>query len=571
MTVISAQSNVIYTGDGSSKQFTIPFYFLESSHIRVIATDLAGNVTEPVQNVAYTVSGAGVQSGGSALFVTAPVNGVRLLIQRVVPATQMTDYQPNDDFPAESHERALDKLTMLAQQSSEVNERALQRPVGRYYFDAQLAQIKSVASPTQPNDAANMAYVESYVASILATGQGPVNQASNVFYSAPDGQVHTLQELSSLTDRTKGAALIGFNPTGIGATATTVQAALDKLNQKSTGQFYSAFGAKVNRLADRVFIGDAINHDGGITQAQPDWFTVYMRNKGRDYAFVGSSTLAVTNSLNTDASNTALIASHTGDLYPGWNAIGLIAIGVGNNPNTNPLNGVAGHAYAIYGEAYRDAGVPGGAYGAELDVMNYADLVSVDPYVQRTGQTIGLQLAGGGEFPGNNQSDISAAINVRNNGSAFYRGIVFGADSLTGSDGVNGVAIAIAMAKGHKIQWFAGTDAGTASIYCTNTLAASSISQEFGDNYVRFQANSGYVLQIESTAMSTNYLIVRGQVSGLPVQLLARGAEANVDLQLNPKGTGSIWTGPYTAGAITATGYVTMKDSAGLVRRFLVG
>jgi myosin heavy subunit len=38
------------------------------------------------------------------------------VVVRNVPLTQQTDYQANDPFPAESHEEALDKLTMLTQQ-----------------------------------------------------------------------------------------------------------------------------------------------------------------------------------------------------------------------------------------------------------------------------------------------------------------------------------------------------------------------------------------------------------------------------------------------------------------------
>ena len=49
----------------------------------------------------------------------------RLTILRAVPATQEADYVQNDAFPAESHERALDKLTMIAQQQAEQLSRTL--------------------------------------------------------------------------------------------------------------------------------------------------------------------------------------------------------------------------------------------------------------------------------------------------------------------------------------------------------------------------------------------------------------------------------------------------------------
>ena len=368
-------------------------------------------------------------------------------------------------------------------------------------------------------------------------------------------------------DPSKGAVMLGFAPTGIGATPTTVQAALDQFNQKYTGQHYSTYGAKVNRVSDRLFIGNAINHDGGIAMDQPDWFTTAMRAEGREYAFITSSTVAITNSLNNNASNTALIASHTKDLLPGWNAIGLIAIGYGNATSGT------GHAYAIYAEAYRTAGVSGGAYGMEIDTINRASLTGIDPYIQNANQVIGLQIAAGGEYSSVGQFDATAAINIRRNGARFYRGIVFGSDSLTGTDGTGtGSAIAIAMARGHQIQWFCGVDQGGPSLYSTCGLAANTINQEFGDSFIRYHnASGGLVFELENAAGGVNHLSLKSQAFGLPAQVLAKGTSTDVDIQLVPKGTGGrIWTGPFTAGAGTVAGWVEMKDDAGVTRKFAI-
>lgn len=48
-----------------------------------------------------------------------------MLIVRDVPATQAIDYLANDAFPAETHEKGLDKLTVLAQQLATKLARAL--------------------------------------------------------------------------------------------------------------------------------------------------------------------------------------------------------------------------------------------------------------------------------------------------------------------------------------------------------------------------------------------------------------------------------------------------------------
>ena len=62
--------------------------------------------------------------GGDLTFlVLPPATGVNVNIVRNVPLTQLVDYQPFDAFPAETHEAALDRLTMQTQQLQELLDR----------------------------------------------------------------------------------------------------------------------------------------------------------------------------------------------------------------------------------------------------------------------------------------------------------------------------------------------------------------------------------------------------------------------------------------------------------------
>lgn len=124
MTVNTTTSRVAYAGNGSTTVFAIPFYFLSSSDLTVIRTASTGAQTTLVLNTDYTVSGAGVPAGGSVTCTVAPAVGQSLVIFRDPAATQLTDYQPNDPFPAETHERALDKLTMIAQRLKDLVTRS---------------------------------------------------------------------------------------------------------------------------------------------------------------------------------------------------------------------------------------------------------------------------------------------------------------------------------------------------------------------------------------------------------------------------------------------------------------
>ena len=116
-----------YAGAGTAGPFPVPFRFLDASHLQVIRTDISGANTTLSIGSDYSVQGVG-QTTGAVTLAAALAVGFKLTVLRSVPATQEADYVQNDAFPAESHERALDKLTMLVQQQGEAQSRALTVP-----------------------------------------------------------------------------------------------------------------------------------------------------------------------------------------------------------------------------------------------------------------------------------------------------------------------------------------------------------------------------------------------------------------------------------------------------------
>lgn len=126
MTVSSGTSRSDYAGNGSTSDFATGFRFLQNADLKVILTVVSTGI-ETVQtlNSDYTVVGAGLDSGGTVSMAIPPATGETLTIKRNVSLTQDTDYVDNDDFPAESHEQALDKLTMITQQIQEESDRSL--------------------------------------------------------------------------------------------------------------------------------------------------------------------------------------------------------------------------------------------------------------------------------------------------------------------------------------------------------------------------------------------------------------------------------------------------------------
>ncbi len=109
MTISTTANKDSYTGNGSQTAFTYNFRILDESEIQVYDGGTLQTITTH-----YTVSGVG-DATGTVTFVTAPANSNSVVLIRNTTQTQLTDYVANDPFPAEAHEAALDRLTMIAQ------------------------------------------------------------------------------------------------------------------------------------------------------------------------------------------------------------------------------------------------------------------------------------------------------------------------------------------------------------------------------------------------------------------------------------------------------------------------
>lgn len=112
MTVTNTSRRADYSGDGSTTEFTVTFQFFEISVYVDGELQIAGSD--------YVVSQEEPGLTGAILFLAAngatPANGTQVVILGTTSPVQSVDYVNNDDFPAETHEAALDRLTMIAQE-----------------------------------------------------------------------------------------------------------------------------------------------------------------------------------------------------------------------------------------------------------------------------------------------------------------------------------------------------------------------------------------------------------------------------------------------------------------------
>lgn len=182
MTVNTISSIAEFDTNGVTTNFPFYFKFLANEDLVVTYVNPQGVSSILTLGTHYTVNGAGNDQGGSIVTTSALAGLGQLVVSREMDAFQLTSLRNQGKFLAETHEDVFDKLTMLIQQGFSIFNRALKRPFGRDYFFAENRRIASVADPLESQDAATKRSVELYVASILETGQGPINNAANIVY-----------------------------------------------------------------------------------------------------------------------------------------------------------------------------------------------------------------------------------------------------------------------------------------------------------------------------------------------------------------------------------------------------
>lgn len=121
MTISTTDNRANYVGNGVITQFSFGFRTLDDTHIYAYLDAVA-------QGSGFTVTRNADQDtspGGVVDFAVAPAADELVTLERIVPFTQETDYTEYDPFPAETHETALDTLTMQTQQNADAVDRSM--------------------------------------------------------------------------------------------------------------------------------------------------------------------------------------------------------------------------------------------------------------------------------------------------------------------------------------------------------------------------------------------------------------------------------------------------------------
>lgn len=245
MTISTTASRISYNGNGVTVAFAFPYRFLQNADLVVIRVAASGTETTLVLGTDYTVTGADDDAGGTVTCTTAPVTGSRLVIYRSMDITQEVDYITGDSFPAETHERALDRLTMIVQQQQDAIDRSAKLPVtSTADADALVADLVRLADSADNIDtvADNIADVNTVAANIVDI-QNAEENADAAAASATAAASSATAAASSASSASTSASNASTSASSASTSATNAASSASAASTSATAAASSATSA----------------------------------------------------------------------------------------------------------------------------------------------------------------------------------------------------------------------------------------------------------------------------------------------------------------------------------------
>lgn len=244
MTVAAKPATATYLEDGASVSFPVPFRFKSSSDLIVERLLAGGGVQRLALGTDYTATGGTTDAGGM-LSRTVATAGATLRIRRETARAQPMTYSTGDRFPAASHEEALDRQMLIAQEldatAANLNRRALMVPDGEVLPDLpaladRLGGAKKILAIDQDTGAIRVEPID-------ATYRGSAGPAANSRQTLTDLKAAAITDLTSLYD----GSLWTWTPGNFMGRA-------DDVNIVKADGVFLFDGAWVRQLADQVYL-----------------------------------------------------------------------------------------------------------------------------------------------------------------------------------------------------------------------------------------------------------------------------------------------------------------------------
>ena len=263
MAINAEEARVVHTANGVATFFSYaPIEGATASNLKVwLFNPTTGVLTAQTLTTHYTFGSGGVT------FLTAPANGLRVILRREVPFTQPDIYTTNTPFPAKVTENRLDKIVMALQElKDDVNNRSIQLPLGDAGFSSSALPAKEARKGKvlgfDPTSGDPIVYNLPGVTTTLTTwGAGLIAQPDSVAGRLYMGATAVGDALFTATSDAAARATLGATAVGDALfTATSDAAARTTLGATTTGDalFTAASAAAARTTLGATTVGDAL-------------------------------------------------------------------------------------------------------------------------------------------------------------------------------------------------------------------------------------------------------------------------------------------------------------------------
>jgi hypothetical protein len=568
MTISSTTVKVSYSGNGSTTVFAYTFKILDDDEIQVIIRTSDGTETIKTKTTHYTVSGVGSAGGGNITFLTAPVTGQTVVLKRNTTKTQETDYVANDPFPANSHEEALDRVTMIAQEIQE----ELQRSIKLSKTNTMTSTEFNVGAADRANKIlAFDTNGEISVTQELGTNRG--NWSSGVTFNARDivkDSSNNNVYLCNTTHTSTGTTPISSNADVakwdliVDAQSATNSANAAANSASNSSNFANNSSNSANTAANHA--SNASNFANNASNSANDASTYLAGVSANANAAANSASNASnfannsSNSANTSANHSANSSNFANNSSNSANTSANHASNSSNfaNNSSNSANASSNHSANSSNFANNSSNHAANSSNFANASSNHASNSSNHAANSSNfANTSSNHAANSSNFSNNSSNFANTASNAANAANAArdtaislvdnFEDVYLGSkttdptldndgDALTAGDlYYNSVGNVLKYYTGSA--WVSITSGGITDLVQDTTPQLGGMldvnGQSIGDGTLE-------LVKFAETASAVNEITVTNSATGNAPEIAASGDDTNIDLKLTPKGTGKL-------------------------------
>lgn len=219
-----ANSYVRYTGNGSTTAFSIPFSYIDSTHLACTVNGVS---------TTFTLNAAGT----TATLASAPAASAAIEFRRTSSQTaRLTDYVAGSVLKEDDLDTDSLQAFFMSQEAIDDGQDVISTDNTDFQWDVNNKRLKNLATPTASTDAATKGYIDT---STNAAATSATNAAASATAAAASATAAASSETNAATSETNSST----SETNAASSATTASTSATTATTKATEASTSASNA----------------------------------------------------------------------------------------------------------------------------------------------------------------------------------------------------------------------------------------------------------------------------------------------------------------------------------------